>query len=468
MAKTIVGLYDDFGTAQEVVEELVDAEFPRENISIVANDASGQYGNQLGTTTDTTDEGMGGAGTGAGIGAVLGGVGGLLVGLGALAIPGIGPVIAAGPLVSALVSAGVGAGVGALAGGLVGALVDVGVPEEEAGYYAEGVRRGGALVTVNTADDRVAEALSIMEDYDPVDIEQRASEWQQSGWSGFDATRTTPASTPETSMRDRNLYDTSTGNTGPADLEVVEEELQVGKRAIDRGGVRIRSYVTEKPVEATVRLREEQVNVERRPVNRPADADDLDAFEEGVIEVTAIAEEPVVAKQARVVEEVVVNKDVQEREETIQDTVRRKDVEVENVGSTHMGQRSYEAGTGDIGHTANRAWEETKDTARSAWQETKEAVGLAPEDDYSTYDTRFRQHYNTNYANTGYDYNYYSPAYRYGYNLANNAGYRDRSWAEIEPDIQRSWEERNQGTWERFKDSIRHGWEETKRAVGAK
>jgi uncharacterized protein (TIGR02271 family) len=179
-----------------------------------------------------------------------------------------------------------------------------------------------------------------------------------------------------------------------------------------------------------VRLREESVHVERRPVDRPASEADLNAFEEGTIEIKTTAEEPVVSKRARVVEEVVVDKDVQERTETIQDTVRRKDVEVEDVG---MAQSSRMTGTGTT--------------------------------DFATYDTGFRSHYNTNYANSGYTYEQYTPAYRYGYNLAYHEPYHGRTWEEIEPMARRSWEEQNQGTWENFKNAVRHAWENVKDAV---
>ena len=123
-------------------------------------------------------------------------------------------------------------------------------------------------------------------------------------------------------------------------MPVVEEELRVGKREVERGGVRVESRVEERPVEKEVRLQEEHVRVERRPVDRPVgDAEGL--FKEGTIEVTERAEVPVVAKEARVVEEVVVNKEVGERTETVRDTVRRTDVNVEEVeGTTETGRTS--------------------------------------------------------------------------------------------------------------------------------
>ncbi len=118
---------------------------------------------------------------------------------------------------------------------------------------------------------------------------------------------------------------------GEVTLPVIEEEIRIGKREVERGGVRVSSHVTERPVEQTVTLREEQVNVERRPVDRAVTQADAAAMKEGTFEVTTMAEEAVVAKQARVVGEVVVSKDATERQETVRDTVRRTDVDVEQL-----------------------------------------------------------------------------------------------------------------------------------------
>jgi uncharacterized protein (TIGR02271 family) len=112
---------------------------------------------------------------------------------------------------------------------------------------------------------------------------------------------------------------------------VIEEELQVGKREVQTGGMRLRSRIIERPVEESLRLREEHVRLERNPVNRPASESDLSTFREGEIEVRERAEVPVVNKQARVVEEINVRKDVEERDETVRETVRKTDVEVENL-----------------------------------------------------------------------------------------------------------------------------------------
>ena len=138
-----------------------------------------------GDHTDTT-EAAEGAGAGATAGTILGGLTGLLVGLGALVIPGVGPVIAAGTIATALGSAALGAGIGAASGGLLGALVGAGIPEEDANVYAEGIRRGGALLTVQADDANAERAADIMDQFGVVDIDQRGQDYRQGGWSRFD------------------------------------------------------------------------------------------------------------------------------------------------------------------------------------------------------------------------------------------------------------------------------------------
>ena len=171
--KTIVGTYDNVETAYEVANDLVSAGFSRNDISIIANDPDSRYAPYV--DVDSGDD----AAKGAGIGAVIGGLGGLLVGLGALAIPGVGPVIAAGPLLAALT----GAGVGAVTGGIVGALIDLGVPDEEAHIYAEGLRRGKVLVTVQVPDTSASAVTRIMDRPGLVDIHREAETWRSSGWN---------------------------------------------------------------------------------------------------------------------------------------------------------------------------------------------------------------------------------------------------------------------------------------------
>lgn len=187
MAKTIVGSFDSFNEAQEVVRDLQQIGFSRDDVSVIANNATGQYSSTYATTEGqatpgtVSDTGAGTA-TGAAAGGVLGGAAGLVVGLMGLAIPGVGPIVAAGPIAAALA----GAGVGAVAGGLIGGLTGVGVSEDDASYYAESVRRGGALVTVRADDSRADEAASLMRNHGAVDIERRVEQWKQEGWTPRD------------------------------------------------------------------------------------------------------------------------------------------------------------------------------------------------------------------------------------------------------------------------------------------
>lgn len=311
MARTVVAIYDNFHTANEAVRELVDAGFSRENISLIANNSRGNYSAE-GTMTATetgeniADETGAGAGVGAGIGAAVGGVGGLLVGLGALTIPGIGPVLAAGPLavaLSTLTGAGVGAVAGGVTGGLLGALIGLGIPEEEAEYYAEGVRRGGVLLTVKADDFNSEQVMTILNNHNPVDINERVSQWRSEGWERFDANA--PA-TPATG------FQSQVSDTPPLEDRPFGSETSASQRMVD-------------------------------PDNEEID---------------------------------------------------------------------------------------------------------------------YHSHYNMCMANTGYPYDYYVPAYRFGYGLANVARYQNSTWAVIAPDVRHDWEREHPGTWDRFQNAIRHAWED--------
>jgi hypothetical protein len=193
MTRTVVGLFDDYGQAQNVVQELIDNGYRNQDISVFANEnAHGLRETRERGVGDSGNRAGEGAGAGAVGGTVLGGAIGLLVGAGLLAIPGIGPVLAAGPLAAAVGSAAatagagaLGAGIGAAAGGLLGALVGVGIPEEDAEYYTEGVRRGGTLVTIQTEDRLADDAQRIMQRHGAVDIHERGAEWRRSGWTGY-------------------------------------------------------------------------------------------------------------------------------------------------------------------------------------------------------------------------------------------------------------------------------------------
>jgi uncharacterized protein (TIGR02271 family) len=303
MAKTVVGLMDTPREAESVVRDLTGScGCNRSDIGLMAR------GDIEGSSPRTDDQSSGevaaGALKGAGTGAAVGGVLGLVAGAASLAIPGVGPIIAAGPIAAALA----GAGIGAVAGGIIGALTNIGVPEEEAHYYAEGVKRGGTVITVHARDDRTADcAAQVMRQHGAVDIEQRADQWRQEGWSGRAV-------------------------EGEEVIPVTKEELAVGKREVRQGGVRVYAHTTERPVEETVQLREEHASIERRPVDRPVTSAD-DAFKERSLEVSETAEKPVVGKRARVTEEVRVGKRATQRQQTVRDTVRQTEVKVEKSGS---------------------------------------------------------------------------------------------------------------------------------------
>ncbi len=175
--RTVTGLFDNRDDAHHAVSALKDAGVSSDDISMVSNHAE-----------DSDDDVADGAGAGAGIGAAVGGAGGLLAGLGMFAIPGIGPVVAGGWLLSTIVGAAAGAAVGGATGGLIGALTNAGVEEQEAHVYAEGVRRGGTLVTARVDETLVDAANAILKDSRSVDISERRQTYQDSGWDGFDDT----------------------------------------------------------------------------------------------------------------------------------------------------------------------------------------------------------------------------------------------------------------------------------------
>jgi len=348
-----------------------------------------------------------------------------------LAIPGIGPVVAAGWLVSTLA---IGAA-GAATGGLIGALTGAGVSEDDANVYAEGVRRGGTLVTARVDDNRAAAADEVMRRNNPMDTRKLSSEYRSSGWTGFDQQGGSDRIVAgfETQDRARAARDalTSGGITAdriemlekrgdmeswaamkkhwvpeedshlyaeclrrghslliiqpragdhdrvlqlieqfhPIDIEeyatkwraegwsgvhpgkqawdvrrqsskaeggreqvipVYEEQLRVGKRVVERGKVRVRVYTVEQPVQEGVTLRQERVAVERHPVDRPVSGVPGEAFRDRTIEVTERSEEAVVAKEARLKEEVVVRKEADQSTRQVGETVRRTEVEVED------------------------------------------------------------------------------------------------------------------------------------------
>lgn len=226
--------------------------------------------------------------------------------------------------------------------GLWGAIKSLFMPDEDAHVYAEGVRRGHAMLVVQAGEVDKERILSILEAQNPVDVEGRATEWRQGGWSGvhtgqaaWETERSTSATTSrpfESGAEATAAAPSTVGPRGEQVIPVYEETARVGKREVGRGSVRVRSYVVDTPVEEEVRLHDERLEVERRPVDRAASESELGAgpLRERSVEVAARGEVPVVAKELRVKEEVAVRKEEQDRTETVRDTVRHTEVEVDD------------------------------------------------------------------------------------------------------------------------------------------
>lgn len=226
--------------------------------------------------------------------------------------------------------------------GLEQQLLDAGIEADDARSYASSVTKDGAIVVAQAEDDKVDEAVAIMNRYYTA--------------ADSDAQYATGSA------------QAATGNEGEQRLEVVEEQLEIGKRSVERGGVRVKRVVSEREVEEQVSLRDETIKVDRQAVNRSVeDTDDL--FTEKTIELTETDEEAVVAKEARVVEEVVVGKEVENRTETVRDTVRRADVEIEEFGSSYG-----ESLASDPQHEG-REWHEVEGRARTDWESNHQDKG---------------------------------------------------------------------------------------------
>jgi uncharacterized protein (TIGR02271 family) len=216
-------------------------------------------------------------------------------------------------------------------------------PDEDRHAYEEGVRRGGTLLTADVDDDCVDEAVRVLEEANSIDIDDRSSQWRSSGWD-YAGAGTADAAGGASALGGFNREQNVAGEREEV-IPIVEENLVVGKRDVNRGGVRVRSYVSEVPVHEQIRLRNEYVNVERRAVDLPLSAADGDAFRERTIDMTATGEEAVVGKNARVVEEVVVSKTAEEHVETIDDTVRKTEVEIDR--GTDIGTSGTSFGSND-------------------------------------------------------------------------------------------------------------------------
>lgn len=277
-------------------------------------------------------------------------------------------------------------------GGFFASLKNMFLPDEDRSAYEEGLRRGHALLSVRADESRADEIIQLLDkNTEALDVEEKSQEWRRNGWDGPTSSASslqydTPASSGQASASSYQTGGLDQSRTTSAEfvpdqgqsvgfqpgselggsdrmesagssfsgqrqtlqsgqeerIPIVEERLAVGKREVERGGARVRSYVVERPVHEQVSLREEHVSIERRPVDQPLSAAD-DAFRDRELEVRETAEEAVVAKEARVVEEVVIRKDQEQRTETIDDTVRHTEVDVDD-GLGLQENRSFQDG----------------------------------------------------------------------------------------------------------------------------
>lgn len=364
MKHTLVAVFENRSDAQEAMDELHAAGFSRTDLNISSADSTGQASNLTGSSVSTGEAH----------------------------------------------EEGVGASIKHFFSGLFGS-----EHEEYASHYSDAVTRGHHVLTLATDSEPEAErATDIIERFRPVDIDDRhalAGGAVPTGASGYQAQSAPSMSGSQAGSMQR---DTSIGENRTTAIPVVKEELKVGKRQVERGGVRVFSHIVETPVDENVSLREEHVNVKRRPVDQPISPADVSAFKEKEIELRETAEEAVVQKSARVVEEVVVGKEVSQRQQQIHDTVRHTEVEVEQL------------------------------------------AGSSADDD-----TYFRQDWQANYASLGGSYDDYAPAYRYGHEMRSK--YQGRNWDDIESDLRSDWETRHgsggSSTWERMKAAVRSGWD---------
>jgi uncharacterized protein (TIGR02271 family) len=222
------------------------------------------------------------------------------------------------------------------------------LPAEDRYAYAEGLRRGGFVLSVRSDDTNYTRVVDILDRDGAVDLDKQEASWRGEGWTGYagetdypgeDEPAAASAATGRASQTDLSALSSSetaasprmaTATAGTEEvIPVYEEQLRVGKRDVSHGRVRVRSYVVETPVNEQVRLRSESVQVERKPVDRPVTAVD-ELFQDRVIEAEERAEEAVVAKETRVKEELTLRKTTDDRTQDIRDTVRHTEVEIQD------------------------------------------------------------------------------------------------------------------------------------------
>ncbi len=342
--------------------------------------------------------------------------------VGALAGAGIGAAVG-GP-VGAAVGAGIGAVTGAAAGGAAGYASHE--AEFRKDFESSGASGSHKWESISPAYQYGYESFDNAE-YQGKSYSQVSSHLKK-GWTGqgeYSAFEPYIKKAYEHRTSSHTGASAGTATTGTAArggvIPVVEEELQVGKQKVETGGVRVTTSVKETPVEANVSLHKETVKVQRHAVDRPlTDADA--AFKEGTIELKESAEQAVVNKRARVVEEIVLSKEGSDTTHKVKDKVRKTDVDVENVATpTTVTHESYES-----------------------FKPVAEA------------------HHKATYASKGFSLEEFTPAYRYGHTLATDSRYNTGTWSTVEPEARKHWEAKNEGTWEEFKEAVHHAWEKAR------
>jgi len=207
--------------------------------------------------------------------------------------------------------------------GFWASLADLFMPDEDRYSHAEAMHRGSIMVSASVPESQADVAETILDRHGTVNLDESVESWRKQGWSGYSA------AAPQAG---------SQGTTSAQSIPEVEEQLRVGKRQVNSGRVKVRSYVVEKPVSEAVNLHSETVQVERRPVDRAVGATE-DAFKERTIEAQGTSEEAVVSKEARVTGEVLVRKEGSDRTETVKDNVRSTKVEVDGDQRTNARNR---------------------------------------------------------------------------------------------------------------------------------
>jgi stress response protein YsnF len=235
----------------------------------------------------------------------------------------------------------------------------LGISDEDRHAYGEGINRGGFLLCAEVDSDEDAdEIVRVLEQTSSVDLDDRQNSWKSEGWAPYSGATGFGGGSDTGSTRTEST-------TQEERIPIVEEHLNVGKRQVERGGARVRSYVRETPVHEQVNLREEHVSVERRPVDQTLGRGELDRnsdmLQERTIEMTETSEVPVVEKEARVTEEMVIRKTAEERTEEVEDTVRRTEVDVdETTGEKRDSAFGFGGGSSESGSESRTDFQRTE------------------------------------------------------------------------------------------------------------